>query len=271
MKFYAKAFVLLLMSSLLVNCLKKPTNDKKAVSEVSEEWIQLFNGRDLDGWMVKINEYSLEENIHNTFRVEDGVMKVSYDDYEKFGKSYGHIFYKDPYSNYRLKLQYRFVGKQVADGQEWARKNSGVMIHSQSPESMLLDQEFPISLEVQLLGGLERGVERPTGNLCTPGTHVMMNNELITEHCINSSSKTYYGEEWIDLEILVKRDSIISHMINGKEVIRYSKPTFGGEFFSEVKEWKSKKGKPVTEGYIALQSESHPIEFRKIELLELVD
>ena len=271
MKFYSKSFVLLLISLILVNCQKKSSTNKNPISEVAEKWAPLFNGKDLDNWTVKINGHPLNENIHNTFRVEDGVMKVSYDGYEKFGKSYGHIFYKHPYSNYRLKLQYRFIGEQVADGQEWALKNSGVMIHSQSPQSMGLHQEFPISLEVQLLGGLQEGVQRPTGNLCTPGTHVMMNNELITKHCIDSSSETYYGEEWIDLEILVSNDSLISHMINGKEVIRYSKPTLGGEFLIDAKEWKSKIGKSVTKGYIALQSESHPIEFRKIELLELVD
>lgn len=229
-----------------------------------EEWIQLFNGKDLDDWIVKINGQPLNANLHNTFRVENGLLKVSYDGYDVFGDSYGHIFYKNPFSNYKLRLQYRFVGEQVKDAQEWARKNSGVMIHCQSPESMRLDQGFPVSLEVQLLGGVEEGIERPTGNLCTPGTHVTMNNKLITEHCINSSSDTFYGEEWIDLEIVVFNESF-THFINGKEVISYSNPIFGGEYSLD----ESKEGQPVRGGYISLQSESHPIEFRNIELLDL--
>ena len=269
MKNYAKILIFTLITFLFMSCQKKTSADKKVVSEVSEKWIQLFNGKDLDDWIVKINGHALHDNIHNTFRVEEGVLKVSYDGYEKFGESYGHIFYKKPFSNYRLKLQYRFVGEQVADGQSWATKNSGVMIHSQSPESMLLDQGFPISLEVQLLGGVEEGAARPTANLCTPGTHVMMNDVLITEHCINSSSETYYGEEWIDLEVLVHRDSLITHMINGKEVISYTKPTLGGEHTPDTEKWKSQEGKLLKEGYISLQSESHPVEFRNIELLEL--
>ncbi len=262
---YLSNFIICCISALLLNS----CTDKRKEKETTKEWIQLFNGKDLNDWVVKVNGHLLNENIHNTFRVEGDVIKVSYDGYEKFGESYGHLFYKRPFSNYKLKLQYRFVGNQVTDGQEWARKNSGVMFHSQSPQSMEINQGFPISLEVQLLGGLQEGVERPTGNLCTPGTHVVIEGELITEHCINSTSETFYGEEWIDMEVIVHGDSLISHIINGKEVIRYTKPTLGGDFSVDTEEWNSRDGKLLKEGYIALQSESHPIEFRNIKLLEL--
>jgi len=241
----------------------------KKETQSKNKWKSLFNGKDLTNWIVKIKGYPLQKNYKNTFRVENGVLKVSYDGYETFNASYGHLFYKNPHSNYKLRLQYRFTGKQVKGGAGWAKRNSGVMIHSQSPQSMGLDQGFPVSLEVQLLGGVEEGVERPTGNLCTPGTHVIMDGELITDHCINSTSKTFYGEEWVNLEILVLKDSLISHIINGKEVIRYTKPSLGGEYSIDTEEWKLRKGKLLDSGYIALQSESHPIEFRKIELLEL--
>jgi hypothetical protein len=164
-----------------------------------------------------------------------------------------------------MRMQYRFTGDQIKDGAGWATRNSGVMIHSQSPESMKLDQDFPVSIEVQLLGGVNKDEERPTGNLCTPGTHVVMNGELIKKHCINSSSKTYYGNQWVNLEIEVYNDSLLSHTINGKKVLTYSKPIIGGEY----NELPSKEGKQLKSGYISLQSESHPVEFRNIELLEL--
>ena len=255
-KFFILSFLLVSTSS----CQEK----EKKTSKLENEWISLFNGKDLTNWSVKIKGYPLNVNIHNTFRVENGTIKVLYDEYENFGTSYGHIFYKSEFSNYKLKLQYRFVGEQVKDGQSWATKNSGIMIHSQSPESMGIDQNFPVSLEVQLLGGLVENEQRPTGNLCTPGMHVLMNDQRITEHCINSSSPTFYGEEWIDVEVEVHNDSLISHKINGKKVISYSKPIFGGEHNTIFKE-----GRPVKGGYISLQSESHPIEFRNIELLKL--
>ena len=134
----------------------------------SQDWIQLFNGKDMDGWTIKMAKHPLGENYNNTFRVEDGLLVTRYDEYEKFDGEYGHIFYKNPYSHYKLRVEYRIVGEQVPGGAGWAIKNSGVMFHAQAPESMLLNQEFPVSIEAQFLGGLGDG-ERTTGNLCTPG------------------------------------------------------------------------------------------------------
>ena len=246
---------------LLFSCKKE---DKK-----SENWITLFNGKDLTDWKVKINGFELNNNYNNTFRVENGVMKVSYDNYENFTNEFGHIFYKKPFSNYKLRLQYRFIGKQVKGGASWAAKNSGIMLHSQSPESMLVNQGFPLSLEFQLLGGVNENEPRPSGNLCTPATHVLIDGKLITEHCISADCKTYYGEEWITAEVIVNNDSI-THFINGKNVISYSRPTIGGEFLeSTSKETQAKDGQSLTSGYISLQSESHPIEFKNIDILEL--
>ena len=170
----------------------------------SGKWTALFNGRDLDGWTPKIRGYELGDNFGNTFRVEDGVLKVVYDQYEKFDDRFGHLFYKQPFSHYRLRVEYRFVGEQVPGGAGWALRNSGIMIHGQSPESMAKDQSFPVSIEVQLLGGTGRGV-RPTANLCTPGTHVVMDGKLWTPHCTNSSSKTYHGDQWVTVELEVRR------------------------------------------------------------------
>jgi hypothetical protein len=250
-------FALLTIS--ILGCRQKENDSHDA------EWISLFNGKDLSGWHPKIKGYEFDQNPFNTFRVSNGALVVSYDEYESFNATFGHIFYKNSFSSYKLRLQYRFVGDQAFGGEGWAIKNSGVMIHSQSPESMGLNQDFPVSLEVQLLGGLEPGKERPTANLCTPGTHVMIKDSLITKHCINSNSKTFYGEEWVNLEILVIKDSIMSHSINGDVVISYSKPRIGGEYNTLV----DQHGDILKEGYISLQSESHPIEFRNIELLEL--
>ena len=255
---------------LLVNCKKTEKGSEDVAVSNSEEWIQLFNGKDLSDWVVKIKGYPLNENIHNTFRVEDSIIKVSYDQYDSFDENYGHLFYKQPFSSYRLKIAYRFTGHQIEGGADWAHKNSGVMIHSQAPETMAIDQLFPLSVEVQMLGGITEGTTRSTGNLCTPGSNVVIDDKLVTDHCINSTSKTFYGEQWVSLEVLVIRDSIISHKINGKEVLSYSKPQIGGgDMDAYGVGYKTRIGEPLKSGYISLQSESHPVEFRKIELLEL--
>ena len=153
-------------------------------------WISLFNGKNLDGWTPKIAGYELGDNYGNTFRVEDGVLKVAYDRYEKFDNRFGHLFYKDSFSHYRIRLEYRFVGEQTPGGPDWAFRNSGIMVHCQPPGTMTKDQSFPVCIEVQLLGA-EGTRERSTGNLCTPGTHVVIKDKLVTQHCIDSSSKSY--------------------------------------------------------------------------------
>ena len=258
------SIIIIILAVLLSNC-QKSIRPSKAEIKTDQTWVSLFNGVDLDSWNVKIKGHPLGDNWNNTFVVVDSAIRVNYKSYTNFESSFGHIFYKNPYSNYKLKLDYRFIGEQISGGENWAHKNSGVMIHCQSPESMELNQDFPVSLEVQLLGGLTKGEKRSTGNLCTPGTHVMMNNELVTAHCIDSNSDTYYDEEWVELEVVVWNDSIISHFINGKKVIEYTKPVIGGEYNS----LSEKELYPLKNGFISLQSESHPVEFKNIMLLEL--
>ena len=232
------------------------------------KWKQLFNGKNLDGWSVKISGHELNDNFGNTFRVEDGLMKVRYDAYDSFKNQFGHIFYKTPYSYYLIAVEYRFVDKQVKGGPQWAYKNSGIMLHCQSPSTILKDQDFPISIEVQLLGGDATG-ERTTCNLCTPGTNVEMNNKLFTPHCINSSSKTFRGEEWVRAEVLVLGDSLVKHIVNGDTVLTYTKPQVGGGAVSNYDPAVKKDGQLLASGYISLQSESHPVEFRKVEIMDL--
>lgn len=232
------------------------------------DWIPLFNGTDLSGWNVKIAGYELGDNYNNTFRVEDGLLKVSYDDYDEFDGQFGHLFYEQTFSHYILRVEYRFVDEQVPGGPEWAFRNSGAMLHSQSAESMGVEQEFPISIEAQFLGGRGEG-ERTTANLCTPGTHVEMDGKLVTEHCINATTKTYHGDQWVTVEMEVRGGELMRHTIDGETVIEYSKPVIGGEFVTD--DYPVPEGSPVTEGYIALQAESHPVHFRKVELLDLSD
>jgi len=222
--------------------------------ELEPGWVALFDGESLDGWTVKIRGHEPGDDFTDTFRVEDGVLKVVYDGYEEFEDRFGHLFFDGEFSHYRLRVEYRFTGDQVPGGPEWAYRNSGVMIHGQSPESMGLDQDFPVSIEVQLLGG-NGSDPRPTANLCTPGTHVVMDGELVERHCTDSSSKTHHGDQWVTVEVEVRGNERIEHFVDGVSVLRYSQPQLND-------------GTPLVSGTISLQSESHPVEFRRVELLE---
>ncbi len=241
----------------------------KSESADDEDWIALFNGQDLDGWIPKIRRHPAGVNYANTFRVEDGLFTVSYDGYEDFNEQFGHIFYKEPFSHYRLRVEYRFIGEPLSGAPQWAWRNSGAMLHSQAPESMPPDQDFPISIEMQFLGGLSDGNARPTGNMCSPGTHIEYQGEFNDTHCINSTSPTYDGDQWVLAEALVLGDEKIVHYINGRAVIEYGKTTYGGGVVSGHRPEMKPDGEPLVEGYISLQSEGHAIQFRRVELLNL--
>lgn len=246
-----------------------PATKPVAKAVTKARWISLFNGEDLAGWTPKFSGHEAGDNYKNTFRVEDGVLKVSYDEYDSFDGKFGHLFYQDSYSHYRLRMEYRFTGEQCPGAPGWAFRNNGVMIHGQSLESMRADQDFPVSIEVQMLGG-DGANERPTGNLCTPGTHVVMNNELVTRHCTNSSSKTYHGDQWVRLEIEVRGSELIRHIINDETVMEYTQPQLdpndaNAKPLLDLRD----SGLLLEGGTISLQAESHPTEFRKIELMVL--
>jgi hypothetical protein len=235
--------------------------------QASSQWVSLFNGKDLDGWTVKIAGHELGDNFARTFRVDGGVLKVAYDGYGQFQGQFGHLFYKDKFSHYRLRVEYRFVGSQAMGGPDWAVRNSGIMIHCQSPESMGKDQSFPVSVEVQLLGGDGRA-PRSTGNVCTPGTHIVMGGQLVTRHCTSSSSKTYHGDQWVTAEVEVHGDGDVRHIVEGQTVLAYEKPQLD-DSDPDARKLIAGNNRLLREGYIALQAESHPVEFRKVEILIL--
>jgi len=231
------------------------------------EWVSLFNGKDMTGWTPKIRYSDFGDNYGNTFRVEDGMLKVRYDQYEEFGERFGHLFYKTEFSNYRFKVEYRFVGEQCKGGPGWAIRNSGVMVHGQKPETMDKDQDFPVSIEVQLLAGNGKD-PRTTSNLCTPGTNVVMDGDLKQQHCIKSKSRTYPLGEWVTAEIEVRGNKVIKHILEGEVVLEYNDPQLDQRDKSAQKLIKDGK-LALNGGTISLQSESHPCEFRKVEIMVL--
>lgn len=238
------------------------------VSGDGRNWEPLFNGKDLNGWTVKLRGLPAGKDPSGIFSVRDGRITVSYPPDTPFAEKFGHLFFNTPFSHYLLGVEYRFIGEQATGGPDWALRNSGIMVHSQSPASMGIDQDFPISIEVQLLGGDSTG-ERPTANLCTPGTHVVMDGKLFTPHCVNSASPTFRGDQWVRVEVLVLGDSAIRHIVNGDTVLRYEKPQMGGGVVSGHDPALLREGELLRGGYIALQSESHPVEFRKVEMIRL--
>jgi hypothetical protein len=252
------AILLLMAFALTIGCTRKQL--------LQEKWIPLFNGKDLEGWTAKIKGYDAGVNFGNTFRVEDSLLKVRYDQYDNFGNRFGHLFYNDTFSHYIIRVEYRFVGEQCPGGAGWAYRNSGIMIHGQPLETMEKDQDFTVSIEVQLLGGDSTG-ERSTANLCTPGTNVVMNGQLIYDHCISSTSPTFRGEEWVTAEAEVHGGEVIRHIVNGDTVLVYNAPQLDERDTASYRKLLPLHGSKILRGgTISLQAESHPIDFRKVEI-----
>jgi hypothetical protein len=228
------------------------------------DWQTIFNGRDLNGWVMKLAHHELGDNYADTFSVENGAIRVMYDRYEDFGARFGHLFYKQKLSHYVLALEYRFFGDQAKGGPGYARLNSGVMVHSQAPETILKDQDWPISVEAQFLAG-----GRTTMNVCTPGTEIFMKGEMVKTHCVNSTSKIYGNNEWVAVEVEVLGSERVRHLIDGQSVLQYEKPMIGGGVATGFDPAIKKDGAILEDGYIGLQAESQPVEFRNIRLLNL--
>lgn len=233
-------------------------------SAPASDWRPLFDGRSLDGWVVKLAHHEVGDNYADTFRVENGAIRVMYDKYDDFGARFGHLFYKEKLSHYVLSLEYHFFGEQVKGGPSYARLNSGVMVHSQAPESILKDQDWPISVEAQFLAG-----NRTTMNVCTPGTEIVMKGEMVKAHCTNSTSKIYGNDDWVKVEVEVLGNDSVRHVIDGVSVLEYQKPSIGGGVANGWDPAIKKDGTPLADGYIGLQAESQPVEFRNIKLLNL--
>lgn len=235
---------------------------------VKSGWHTLFNGENLDGWTVKIHHHEVGENVADTFRVENGLLRVSYDQYDTFDKQFGHLYFNQPFSNFHLKLDYHFYGDFLSDAPHYAERNSGLMYYSQAPETILKEQDWPISVEMQFLAGLDDGKARPTGNMCSPGTDIEYQDAVYTDHCLMSSSPTIPVGEWVSAELIVNNGNV-THIINGDIVLQYTRPTMGGKFVKGYDPAIWTPSAPLHSGYIALQSEGHPIEFKNIKIKAL--
>jgi hypothetical protein len=233
-------------------------------------WTSIFNGVDLTGWQAKITHYVYGDNYANTFRVTDGVLQVSYDDYDATGfggntGKFGLLYWTTPLSNFRVRVEYRFTGPQAPNPPTWGLRNSGLMIFGEDPAGIGLDVVFPRILEIQLLGHDNTG-NTSNGNLCPlGGASAVLNGVRVSDGCTGSTSlpfvvnPNFADDAWVTVEAEVHGagETKVSFAGDngGQPVLDFSQPMGDGLLLDS--------------GYLALQSESHPIEFRKVELMEL--
>ena len=230
------------------------------------KWVSLFNGKNLDGWKPKIAGFPYGENFGNTFRVENGILSTRYDQYGNFNERFGAIYFNKKFSNFRLKVEYRFTGELTPGAPVWGFRDGGINYLGQDPTSMDLTQQFPITLEYNLLGGNGKD-ERPTGEICAAGIYIEVAGARNTLFCTPPTvRRTFPGDEWVTAEIEV-RNGQVKHFVNGEEILQFSNPKLdpSNDLAKKLIVYGADE---VKDGFLSLQSNSHPMDFRKVEIIE---
>lgn len=225
----------------------------------ASDWIRIFNGKDLEGWVKKIRTHPVGEDPYNTWYVKDSLLWVDYSKYTApFNYRFGHMAYeKRKFSYFLLRAVYQFWGSQPPTAPSEGKQNNGLMFHSESMSAMARDAQFPASAEVQLLGeNNNQNTEGTTANFCCVGATMVVNGNRI-DGCWKAAPRNIKGLPWVKVEVLILADSVGKHMVEGDTVMRYTKILA------------KRDGKPLREGYIAIQAESAPTYFKTLEVLDL--
>jgi hypothetical protein len=254
--------------ALLVLTACAPPKPEVLVAAPSGHWISLLNGKNLDGWTVKIAGQDLGDNYRNTFRVEDGLLKVSYQQYDHFGDRFGSLFYNRKLSHYWIRAEYRFTGDLAPGAPRWAYKNSGLQLHCQPPETLRKDQQFPVSVEFDIVGGRFMG-SRPTGDVCQNGTHVLIGGKPVKGLCSDVGDLTIRDDRWVTVLAEVDGAQRIRQIVNGALVVEYTNVILDEGNVDARRLLAAGADKSLSSGYISIQSNGYPIEFRRIEVLPL--
>lgn len=234
---------------------------KKDVNKSAPHWLNLFNGKNLNGWTPKIAGYKSGENFGNTFRVEQGILSTRYNAYDTFNNRFGALFYNKPFKDFRLKVEYRFTGDTVRGAPSWGYKDGGIQYFCEPPQSMKIDQSFPICLEYNLLG------TRPSGEICANGMYVQINGKRNPDYCnVPTVKKQVPADDWVTAEIEV-HNGTIKHFINGEEVLSFEDPHYDSTN-AIAKNFINGTDTKVSSGFISLQSNSHPMDFKSVAIIE---
>jgi hypothetical protein len=149
-------------------------------SENKPESIILFNGKDLNNWVFKLKDPSVDPA--KVFTIRGEVIHIS-------GNPFGYMRTKETYSDYKLHVEWRWLGEA---------SNSGVFVNAQPPDSIWLK-----CVECQLKAG-------------NAGDFVCMNGADMTERTDKSkpfvnklaASSEKPAGEWNTMEVTCKANTI---------------------------------------------------------------
>lgn len=226
----------------------------------TDGWVNLFNGKDLTGWVPLIHKSKVGENYMDTFRADsvNKVIRIAYDKYpnQSFDGRIGNLYYNKRLTNYRVRVTYRFIEPQAKNPVSWGRNNSALMIFAVDPYTITGDPQLPPMIELQLLGSPSAG-GTTSPNYCDLGGMSMQQHSA---RCGNNGSgkAPNPANQWTTVEAEV-------HVTGVTKVFQLPDTTNPAQTMSGPRYM----NQAVTGGFVALQSESQPIEFKDILLKEL--
>ena len=176
----ATLMAIMLLATLNFGLAQTKDADKKKSESKGNGPIVLFNGKDLNNWVFKLKDPSVDPS--KVFTIKDGILHIS-------GNPFGYMRTKETYSDYKLHVEWRWPVEAT---------NSGVFVHAQQPDTIWLK-----CVECQLKAG-------------NAGDFVCMNGADMTERTdktkpfvnkMASSSEKVTGE-WNTMEVICNGNTI---------------------------------------------------------------
>jgi 3-keto-disaccharide hydrolase len=247
-------------------------------------WISLFNGTNLNGWYIVLRN-SRSNDTNHLVQVEKGVIHMYKDAPANSAQPSGYIVTEKEYSNYHLRLEYKWGEKRFQPRLK-TRRDAGIMYHVVGKDGV-----WPRSVECQIQ-------ENDVGDIFTVNTRLTATVDPVTTNLVSVVTTNEAGvlhtnmvvrpvfdqsekgisfvqgigdgirrvirnpmnehEGWNTVEVIVHGDEAV-YLVNGKMNNRASK----------IQEKVDGEWVPLRKGKIALQLEFAEVYYRNVEIQEL--
>ena len=265
-----KTFLFLMALALLAGTLPESAASSGTNKQLNKK-IQLFNGKNLDGWYIFLKGKGHNNDPNKVFTIKDGLIRIS-------GEEFGCITTNEEFENYHLVAEFKWGEKTFPPRVDKAR-DCGILLHS-TGEDGGSSGIWMYSIECQIIEGgtgdmLVVGDGTPKFSLTCPvapekqaGSYVFKpggNPATITGGRIN-----WYGRDpqWKDvkgfrgtgdIEHPLGKWNRVECWVKGHEITIY----LNGHLVNHAIDVRPQKGK------IQIQSEGAEIFFRRITLIPL--
>jgi len=282
-------FTLFACAAILASCKSPSSNGNTSSEPVSENnWTQLFNGENLDGWYTYQKEPEPTSEVSGMARNEEGrylePIGLNEDPLEVFtvvseegapairisGEVFGILVTEKEFGNYHLSLEFKW-GKEKYPPRENELMDSGILYHSvgkegawggvwmKSLECQVMEAACGDYISVDtVMADIHAGYDAESGRYYYAPDSAMQTFSPSRSYCKHSQDFENPMGSWNTMEIYAVGGESV-HVVNGKvnNHISNSRQVIDGQ---EV---------PLTRGKIQLQSEGAELFYRNIRIRDI--